>query len=309
LFTKFKKHTKSVFLDPNSPPFHLREKVNIILSPSLYWVAKVTLPVKYLRDVKKLLPSLFEDTLPAGDYSYTAYKSGDAFFIFAYQDQCILDILAEKKIALLHVANIYFAQSELGHIPSPVKINASQSIYVKDEILLLVPSSWVSKSVDLDISEVKLSRHKVTLAQFGHNIDNKILKKIAIVMSAILLLTATEYLITAQKLARITESKETLFAKYNLHSTMIQNQSILKKYDSLHTNQMKLRTSIASILTLELEPSQRLSQLKYKNNVLEAEFSGVEKGKESRINEVLKTKNIDFKSSFKDKFWYVEISL
>lgn len=309
MFTKFKKHYKSVFLDPNSPPFHLEEKVNIILSPSLYWVAKVTLPVKYLRDVKKLLPSLFEDTLPDGDYSYSAYKSGDVFFIFAYQDKLILDTLAEKKITPLHVENVYFAQSEFGHLIGAVKINASQSIYVKDDILLLVPSSWVSGSLDLDTSKIKLSRHKVTLAQFGHSVDSKILKKIAVILVAILLLTATEYFITAQKLAHITALKETLFAHYNLQPTMIQNQSLLKTYDSVHMKQMKLRTSIASILAVELEPSQRLTQLKYKNNILDAEFSGVEKGKESRISEILKTKNMDFKSSFKDKSWHIEILL
>lgn len=309
MFTKFKKHTKSVFLDPNSPPFHLDEKVNIILSPSLYWVEKVTLPVKYLRDVKKILPSLFEDTLPIGDYSYSAYKSGDAFFIFAYQDKLILDTLAEKKIMPLHVENIYFAQSVLGHIQDPIKINGSQSIYVKDEILLLVPSSWVRKSVDLDLSNIKHSRHSVTLAQFGHRVDSKNLKKIAFIMIVILLLTATEYFITAQKLAHITKLQDTLFTHYNLQPTIIQNQSLLKTYDSIHMKQMKLRTSISSILALELEPSQRLTQLRYKNNILDAEFSGVEKGKESRISDILKTQNMNFKSSFKDKSWHIEISL
>jgi hypothetical protein len=90
---------------------------------------------------------------------------------------------------------------------------------------------------------------------------------------------------------------------------MIQNRSILKKYDSIHTKQMKLRQSISYILALKLNPSQQLLKLSYKNNILEAEFSGVLKGKESRISEILKTKKVDFKSSFKDEFWHVEISI
>jgi len=309
LFTKFKKQYKSIFLDQSSPPFYLKDKVNIILSPSLYWVKKVSLPVKYVRDVKKLLPSLFEDTLPEGNYSYGAYKSGDEFFIFAYLDKLILDTMAKKKIAPSSIANVYFAQSELSHLQGAAKINASQSIYIKDEILLLVPTAWVQESADLDISELIPTKHSVTLAQFGHIVDSKILKKIAVIMVVILLLTATEYVITAQKLAQITELKDALFAKYDLKSTMIQNKSILKKYDSIHSKQMKLRTSISYILALKLNPAEQLSQLSYKNNILKAEFSGVVKGKESRISELLKTKEVDFKSSFKDNSWQVEISI
>ncbi|MDQ7066925.1 MAG: hypothetical protein Q9M40_02365 [Sulfurimonas sp.] len=74
-----------------------REKVSIILSPSLYWVQKLSLRVKYVREVKKLLPSIFEDMLPAGQYSYSAYKRGDDFFIFAYEDKAILKLLQDKS--------------------------------------------------------------------------------------------------------------------------------------------------------------------------------------------------------------------
>lgn len=309
MFTKFKKHYKSIFLDPNLPPFDLKEKVNIILSPSLYWVTKVSLPLKYTRDVKKLLPSLFEDILPDGNYSYTTYKSDNTFFIFAYQDKLILDTLAEKKIAPLHVANIYFAQSELGHFQGALKMNASQSLYNKDEIIFIIPSTWVMESVDLDLSKIKLSKHKVTLTSFGHRVDNKLLKKTAIIMIAILILTATEYFITAQKLEHITTLKDTLFIKHHLPPTMIQNESILKEYASIHIQQTNLRASIFSFLALELEPAQRLSQLKYDNNILKAEFSGVEIGKESRMSEILKIKHTGFTSSFKDNSWHVEISL
>ena len=98
---KFNTKLKTIFLDPNSDKSVInnydndsilvtddaskkREKVNVILSPSLYWVKKLSLPVKYVREVKKLLPSIFEDTLPKGNYNYTAYKSGEDFFGFEH---------------------------------------------------------------------------------------------------------------------------------------------------------------------------------------------------------------------------------
>jgi hypothetical protein len=309
LLTRFKNKYESIFLDPQSERFHTDERVNIILSPSLYWVKKVSLPIKYVREVKKLLPSLFEDTLPHGNYNYSAYKSGDDFFIFAYEDKQILETLLQKGISASNVADVYFAQSELSHIQNAIEINRSQSIYVKDEILLLVPSSWVKERGDLDLSQIKLSNHSITLQQFGHIVDTKSLYKIGAVVLLFTLLLATEYFITAYKLTQIIEQKEELFAKYSLKSTMLENKSMLKKYDSTYMKQIKLRDTIAYILALRLNPSEELSQLNFKNTILEAEFSGITEGKEQHITEIFKSKNVNFKASFKDKSWHVEISI
>lgn len=328
MFTKFKKRYKYIFLDPQAEVPHVpehsdkypwgtkngqginsNEKINIILSPSLYWVKKVSLPLQNVRDVKKLLPSLFEDTLPSGNYSYTAYKSDNEFFIFAYEDRQILDTLSQNNIPASSVVNVYFAQSVLGHIGDAMKINVSQSIYVKDEILLVVPSSWVQTSSILDLSQIKTSKHSITLQQFGHLVDSKSLYKIGVIMFILSLLLGTEYFITAHKLQEVTKLKDELFAKYNLQPTLLQNTSLLKKYDALHTKQMKLRDTISSILALKLNPSEELSQLKFKNNVLEAKFNGITEGKELQITQSLKDKKIEFKSSFKDKSWHVEISI
>lgn len=322
MFTKFKKQYKYIFLDPQAevPYAHAKnglsllgansnEKINIILAPSLYWVKKVSLPLKNVRDVKKLLPSLFEDTLPFGNYSYSAYKSGSEFFIFAYEDRQILGTLSKNNIPISSIANVYFAQSVLGHIENAMKINPSQCIYVKDEILLVVPSSWAEESSPLDLSKAKASKHSITLQQFGHIVDSKSLYKIGVIMFILSLLLGTEYFITAHKLQEITTLKDELFVKYNLQPTLLQNNSLLKKYDTLHTKQMKLRDTISYILALKLNPSEELSQLKFKNNVLEAKFNGIVEGKELQITQSLKDKKIEFKSSFKDKSWHVEISI
>ncbi len=93
----FRSKAKAFFVDVDSPSYHLDESVNVILSPSMYWVKRVTLPVKYLREVKSLIPSLFEENLPDGKYSYSAYKDGDSFLIFAYNDKEVLDLLNRMR--------------------------------------------------------------------------------------------------------------------------------------------------------------------------------------------------------------------
>ena len=56
---KFREDKKTVFLDPHTELVVSDEKLNVILSPSLYWVQKVTLPLKYARDAKKIIRITF----------------------------------------------------------------------------------------------------------------------------------------------------------------------------------------------------------------------------------------------------------
>ena len=89
MFTQFNQKYKTIFLDPSSDISSVEEKVNVILSPSLYWVKKLSLPLKKASEAHKLLPSIFEETLPLGNYNYSVYKKGDDFFAFAYDDKAI----------------------------------------------------------------------------------------------------------------------------------------------------------------------------------------------------------------------------
>lgn len=313
---KFKNKFKTIFLDKNSLNYNVnnfahpgQDKVNIILSPSMYWVKKLSLPVKYVREVKKLLPSIFEDTLPEGKYSYTAYKSGDQFFAFAYEDKVILDTIQEKGIPSSNIANVYFAQSELENFEGALKINETQSIYIKDELLIQVPCCWVHENGDLDVSEITLSKHKVPLQHFSHIVDNKSLYKIGAIILIFILLVFGEYYITLNKTAQITQQKDELFSKYNLKSTMFQNKSLYKKYNAIHLKQTKIREYTSIILALRLEEEVKLSLLTIKDKTLVANFTNVKKGKEKAIVKILKAKKINIKSTLKEDTLHVEIVL
>jgi len=312
LFLKFNKKIKTVFIDSHSKlNFELdaKEKVNVILSPSLYWVQKISLPIKYARDAIKLLPSLFEDILPSGSYSYRAYKEGEHFFIFAYEDKMILDVLSSKGINAASISNVYFAQSELKSLESAKTINEKESIYVKDDLVILVPHTWVQSSGSLDVKDLPLSKQRVSLQQFGHIVDNKSLYKIGAIVAVIALLLLSEYIITAQKVDEVTTLKEKVFDKYKLKSTMFQNEALFKKYNLVHKKQMKLREYMAAILALKLRSGEKLTMLSLKSGVLVAEFSGISKGKDAPIKSRLKTLGMSFKSSFKSETFHLEMRL
>lgn len=310
---KFNAKLETIFVDSNSNMMNFngdsKEKVNVILSPSLYWVQKVSLPVKYVRDVKKLLPSLFEDILPEGNYSYSAYKDADDFYIFAYEDKKIIDTLLSKGINTSSIANVYFAQSELSDMNGARKVSDSECIYTKEGLVVVVPCTWVEYSGSLDVREQELSKHSITLQQFGHIVDNRSLYKIGAIILILAILILSEYVITAQKVNEVTTLKEELFTKYKLKSTSFQNEAMFKKYDSIHKRQTKLREYLGVVLGLHLSANEKISFIALKNNRLSCEFSGLVKGKEKTIIRTLKSKGVDFTSSYKNNSWNLEMIL
>ena len=306
----FKKKYKILFLDPNSKSMVIDEAVNIILSPSLYWVKKITLFVKHVREVKKLLPSIFEDILPEGKYNYSVYKgnTNSEFLIFAYEDKKILDTINKQNIPISNIASIHFAQSELSYLPKAVKINENESIYVKDEIVVIVPNIWGGNDY-LDLNQITLSKHKISLEQFSHIVDTKSLYKIFAVLSIFIILIFSELYITNKKVQNIQKQKDTLFSKYSLKPTMIQNKTILKRYKIIHEKQIKLREIISYILTLSLKKDEKMTLLSVKNNGIYVNFSGIKDKNFAHITSSLKSKNIKFTSSYKDKILVLKVNL
>ncbi len=308
----FKRATTALFLDPSSIEEFSHDKskkINIILSPSLYWVKKMSLPVKSVREVKKLLPSIFEDSLPEGHYSYTAYKNGEEFMLFAYEDKKILSLLTQKGISSADIASVHFAQSEFKELSSAFCINEKQCMYIKDELLVLAPSAWISEKEKLNLDDIKLSKHTIKLQQFGHIVDNSSLYKIGAILTLLAFILIVEIFITSSKKDAIIEAKEELFSKYKLQSTMFQNKSSLSKYSKVHERGVKFRESISYFLTLKLKSNQKIKLIEYKNNLLNVTIDGVDKASLNAINNQLNAKGVKYKSSLKGETMRVEMKI
>ena len=288
----FNKNYKTLFLDPHAKRFALDEKVNLILSPSLYWVKKLTLPLKKASEVKRVLPSLFEDTLPAGEYSYYVYKEGEEFFAFAYDDRKILELIEEKGLSSSNVKNIYFAQSELGFIDGAVKINDTQSIYKKDDILILLPCCWIDEKGSLDLENITHSKHSISLTQYGHIIDSSSVYKIVALLTFFVILLFAQTYMVSQKVEVLSEKKESEFQRHHLKATMFENRSILKKYKTIYNTQTKLRQAMSSILSLR---DATLKSIVVKKGKLVAEFESLSNSTQKHLKEKFKKKKLSYK--------------
>lgn len=312
MFTRFKREKETLFLDPNATEkvfYDKSKKLSLILSPSLYWVKKLKLPIKSVRELKKLLPSIFEDTLPEGHYSFTAYKSGDEFFAFAYEDKKIFDLLNKKGINYAHIASVHFAQSEFFNSERAFCVNAKECMYVKDELLVLAPSAWISEKQELNLEQIKLSKNSVKLQQFGHIVDDSSLYKIGIILAVLALIFVAEIFIVSSKKSEIVALREDLFTKYNLQSTMLQNRSSLQTYSGVYKRQSKFREYISYFLAMKLNAEQKIELIDYKNNLLSVSISGASKAKSQNILKELDAKKISYKTSYKDENLKVEIEI
>jgi len=306
LFSKFKGQIDTIFVDVNSSSFKLDKSVNIILSPSLYWVKKVALPVKSVREVKPLLESLFEENLPDGVYSYDVYKQDDEFVIFAYEDKVILNILHEKGISSAQINKVYLAQSELFKQESAKKISEDTILLVEDGIVVVLPSTFASFDEVLDVHDIKLSKNSIRLKQFSHLVNEKSLYTIAFIFFALIALVSTEYFITLKKNNISQTQRDALFIKNGLKPTMLQNRSMLKTYEKIYKSQTQLRQYMADLLSLHLKEKHKIKVITYKNKKLRVEFDGFKSGEEKYIKQQLKSKQCKFSAQYKNNIWYVE---
>jgi len=309
LFSKFKEQIDTIFVDVNSASFELDKSVNVILSPSFYWIRKVSLPVKSLREVKPLLESLFEETLPEGIYSYSAYKQEDDYYIFAYEDKKILDALHAKGIPSAKINAVYFAQSELVDLDEPKKISEEELILTQDGVVILLPAKFVSDAKELDVSDVKVSKNTLHLKQFGHIVNEKSLYKIAVIFLVFIALVGSEYFITLHKAQKLQTQREKLFSLYGLKSTMFQNESLLRGYEGDYKTQSKLREDMAQILSFSLKSGHKIKAIEYKSKKLKLQFDGVKSGDEEYITAFMKSKKMKYSAKYRGENWYVEVQL
>ncbi|NPA60270.1 MAG: hypothetical protein GXO30_07395 [Epsilonproteobacteria bacterium] len=307
---KADQNIQKIFLDIDSLPFTQDGQVSVILSPSLYWIKKVELPVKSVREAMPLLPSLFEDQLDNTDlYSFFAYKEADYFYIFAYNDNDIIKLLEEKSISLSQVQNIYFAQSEFSQIEKPLKISKKSALVVKDGIVTKVPLNWVDEAQELHLEQHQLSKRAIRLKQYGKAPYDKYLYILAAFLMVFALLLATNYYILQKNLEKIESKESRLFTKYSLKPTMFQNRALLEKYKKIDKEQKALREAMATILKATLQQKERLLSLQYKNKKLTAQF--IHLGSRSKEMIIQKLKQQGFSVSVKNKQdnLYIEITL
>ena len=257
----FKSKAKAFFVDIDSPPCSLDQPVNIILSPSMYWVKRVKLPVKYLREVRSLIPSLFEENLPEGKYSYGAYKDGESFLIFAYNDKEVLDLIAEKGISSANIDNIYLAQSEFDTIEASIRIDDKSILSLQDGVVVKLPIALDPEAVELDLSGHLFSKHSIHLTRINQIADKKSQVVFASILGILITMFGAEWLITGAKVSTIVQKESEVFTRHKLPATSFQNEAIYTKLNTIFERQTRIRDILNLALSAKLQPGDQIQRI------------------------------------------------
>ena len=260
-------------IDKHTGKIKVVDKINVILTPSFYWVKRAYLEVSFASSALKYAPSIFEGMLPEGDYAYYAVKTKKEYIFFAYDPDEIISSLQEKGIQASQIAGIYFAQNEMLNISSPIQCNKEDAIVVHNDTVLqvkkyLVDESTLKRSLD-NIKE--LSKHKIILHKSSITHSLKELIPLLSVLGALILLYATQLFFTySEKQALM--SQPSVFREYKLPETFVQNTSIEKKLRNNFKAQKSFRKLIFAILKLPLSQRQRIESLSYEKELFKVVF-------------------------------------
>ena len=305
----FRSKAKAFFVDIDSPPYLLEESVNIILSPSMYWVKRVTLPVKYLHEVKSLIPSLFEDNLPEGKYSYSAYKDDDSFLIFAYNDKEVLDLVAEKGVSSANINNIYLTQSEFDTIDAPIRINETSVLSLQNGVVVKLPSALAPEADALDLNTHTFSKHTIHLTRFNQIADKKSQMVFASILGFLIVMFTTEWLITSSKVTTIMGKKSEVFTNHNLPSTSFQNEAIHAKLNTTFERQSRIRDILNLALSIKLKPEERLEHVTLEKNKVTLEIKTASETTGAKSLSKLKKRFERTNAHFENGIYIMEIQL
>jgi len=305
----FKSKAKAFFIDVDSPACPFEGPVNIILSPSLYWVKRVKLPVKYLREVRSLIPSLFEDNLPPAKYSYAAYKDDDSFLIFAYNDRELLDIIAQKGILSADINNVYLAQSEFDTIEEPISIGDESVLSLQNGVVVKLPAALAREAGTLDLEGHNFSKHSIHLTRINQIADRKSQVVFATILGILIFMFSAEWLITSAKASAIKEKESRVFAEHKLPATSFQNEAIYAKLNTTYERQILIRDITTTVLGIELAPEEQIQRLALEKNkvIIEIKSASLEAGAQ-RLSKLSK----EFKETtdrYADGIYTMEIRL
>ncbi len=269
----FRKKALPLFIDLHtSVNVEEEQMLDLILSPSFYWVKHVSVPVKSLSEVKRFLPSLFEDSVPEGKYSYYAYECGDAYLIFAYDDKKILDALAEKKIHSEQINKIYFAQSEFENASDAIAIDESSVLDVENHVVLKLPKGFVSSSRPLELDDHSFSEHSIRLTQYAHIATTRSLTHFALFMGALIAIFALDWLVSEAKISEFDDAPLELYAEHKLPGTKVQNEVVFETLQKQYEKQIRIRRETAEILDLKLEKNEYITLYDLQGNRLKVEI-------------------------------------
>lgn len=307
-----KKHPL-LFVDKTSKiTLLIEEPIDIILSPSFYWVRKEELPVKSVYAAKKLVAAIFEPILPEGNYSYHVVKRDGFFELFAYDDVFIVSTLEAKGIKTSQINAIYFIQNEINTHEKNVSINESVGMLNTNGIWSILPAQYLHDGVPIEtiMETIEHPKEKISIDIFKNFVlEESQLYKIIASFVALMIIYGVEHWSLKREfsIASITQYK--IMDDYNLPKTSMQLEGLKRDLLAEEKAQTLLRQEIKQMLSLPLLEGERWNELNVKKNVIALSIELKDPKRAEDLKKIIAQKSQINSIKVVDTIMYVEVKL
>ncbi|MEA3498625.1 MAG: hypothetical protein U9R16_06145 [Campylobacterota bacterium] len=252
---------KTIFLNKKSS-FTFDEKVDVILSPELYWVRIFNIPLKNKNDVLKALPTYFEDFFDVEGYEFYVIKLEDEQYLcFAYLESLISQIANDANLKLSQILNIHFSQNEFLDFKS-FKID-NQYLAYHDDILLRIPKNLTNENdiSNIDMDSIKLSKHTFSINKTNKYIDTKSIYLLSFIFILISFINFGKVTILSNTINETTNNQTKIAKEYKMLPTMMQTKSVIKSLEKKQTLQVNLRDKLKN----SFQSNRNIQRVSYRN--------------------------------------------
>ncbi len=306
----FKSNNKILYLSSKTP-VQERGGFDVILSPEFYWVKRVSLPVSSVSGAKKLAQSIFEGSLPEGDFSYEVSKIDGEFIVIAYDKNSISKIISEKFTKDARVSGIYFAQNEFKELDGCCGIDEENSIVNINSLIMQVPRVCTEskKEISFFLENKKLSKNKITLGSFESSVMSQ--KEFYLIAASVFILFSSfvvDWVNYSSSLTKLQDQRAEIITKNDLPQTSMQLNSIKDSLTKTFKTQKSIRDAVFGFSKLGLKKGEYIEHISASSKETTVVIKVNNKNREAEIKNRL-SKTLKIKSSiFKDTHLTIKIA-
>ena len=237
------------------------EKVDVILSPEFYWIKKIDIPIKSLKDAKKISKTLFK---LEGEYIYDAFEIKGKYFAIAIDKNIKIEI-PQKFINSIHIAQIELFDFEC------IKIDDNHYIQKIDDMLFCFPTPKEN------CTDLKEALNKTTLSKKTFNLNRLNIDRGILILSIFIFVLINASLILnifsiKKEIQKINTHTINFLTKNNLPSTKYQLDSILSGLKAQLQKQEKIKKDLEIISKTPLKKGEYFKLLSFDGKAFDVEI-------------------------------------
>ncbi len=239
------------------------EALFIVLSPDLYQITVVSLPVATAEEAIRYAPAYFEGSDDRIRYGAFSLDEG-RYLLSACDPELIRSRLEASGIDPTSVGRFVLAQEAFGNDLLPIALGDGSALALSDGVVVRLPSHYLTKPPHNDLAE-SLTKLLPCLSGFAADMHKwGAATKRTLTITVILASVITLNLIIQGALSygegkRIMEEQEQMKTDKHLPSTQMELDAIAASWEKKESEQIKLRKIIASFATLSLERNTTVS--------------------------------------------------